>query len=228
MAGNLFEYVNVLKKTGIFRGLSPFEIKSILPCLRGSTLSYKKDEFILMAGDKIDYLGVILEGSAIIIKEDYWGRRSILDSLVVGDVFGEAYGFLPDATSRVSVLTTSNVSLAYFKIDNLITMCGETCTFHTKLVKNLLQVLSTKNISLTDKIQCISKKTIRERLLDYLSLESIKHGTSTFTIPYSRQELADYLSVDRSALSNEISKLQKEGLIKSHKNKFTIFDHEVY
>lgn len=216
------QYITLLKNTTMFLGIKEKEIQSILKCLSARVAHFEKNEYILRNGEQIHSIGMVLAGLALVEQEDFWGNRTILQEIIPGMIFAESYACLSQIPIEMNVLASKNTDIMFFDIHNILTVCSSACTFHTRLIQNLLSTIARKNINLTKKIDYMTKKTIRDRLLSYLSTESLKRGSTTFTIPFNRQELADYLSVDRSALSNEISKLQKEGILTCQKNKFHI------
>lgn len=216
------QYISLLKKSNMFSGINENEILALLKCLNARVVRYKKGEYIIRHGDKVNSIGMVLSGLLLIEKEDYWGKCTIIQEVTPSFTFAESYAFLPDSPALISVTANKDTEIMFFNIKNIVTMCSSACSFHSRLINNVLFNISTHNINLTKKIDYMSKKTIRERLLSYLSNEYIKNGNPSFEIPFNRQQLADYLSVDRSALSNEISKLQKEGVISSKKNKFCL------
>lgn len=216
------KYLSLLKNTNMFMGISEDEIKIMLKCLSTRVVHFEKNEYILRSGEQIHSVGMVLSGLALIEKEDFWGRRTIIQEIIPGMAFAESYACLSQIPVEICVLASENTDIMFFDIKRILSVCTSACSFHTKLIQNLLKTMAQKNVDLTKKMDYMTKKTIRDRLLSYLSTESQKSGRSTFTIPFDRQELADYLSVDRSALSNEISKLQREGILSCQKNKFSI------
>lgn len=213
---------NVLMHSKLFQGIKEEEIESMLTCLSARTVDYRKNDFMIHHGETIQNLGVVVSGSVLVIKEDYWGNRTILSELAAGDIFAEAYACLSFVPAEIGVVASKDTTVMFFDIQKILTVCSSACVFHTRLVENLLRVLAGKNLELTKKMECLSKRTIRDRLLSYLSTERLKADSSTFEIPFDRQQLADYLSVDRSALSREIGKLSAEGVISCWKNQFTL------
>lgn len=218
------KYLDILSKSYLFSNMNKEEIENMLPCLGVNIREFKKGENIIFIGDIVEEIGILLNGSAHIVQEDYWGRKIIISELHNSDVFAEVFATLRKK-SEVSVIATKDSTIMFLNISKLITICSHTCNYHNKLVQNLLVSIAEKNLKMTQKINCMGKKSIREKLLTYLSTMSIKTGKSKFKIPFNRQDLADYLTVDRSALSNEISKLKKEGIIKAEKNEFEIINN---
>lgn len=216
------QYINLLKNTYMFNGINESEIEGILKCLNARTMLYKKNEYILRNGETVNSIGMVLEGLALVEKEDIWGNRTIISEISPGSLYAESYACLSKLPAEISVIASDNTTVMLFDIRRILTTCSSSCGFHTKLIQNLLYTIAQKNVLLTKKMEYISKKTIKEKLLAYLSSEAMKAGSPTFNIPFNRQELADFLSVDRSALSSEISRLQKKGIISCRKNAFTI------
>ena len=167
-------------------------------------------------------MGLVLSGSALIIQEDLWGHRNILSRCKTGDFFGEPYAAKPGSVLNISVVAEKNCEILMLNVRRLLVTCPTACDHHQKLVRNLVSVLANKILIFNDKITHISKRTTREKLLSYLSSESIKHSSLSFDIPFDRQQLADFLCVERAAMSVELSKLQKEGLLKTNRNHFEL------
>ena len=216
------QYINLLKNTYMFNGINESEIEGMLKCLNARTMLYKKNEYILRNGETVNSIGMVLEGLALVEKEDIWGNRTIISEISPGSLYAESYACLSKLPAEISVIASDNTTVMLFDIRRILTTCSSSCGFHTRLIQNLLYTIAQKNVLLTKKMEYISKKTIKEKLLAYLSSEAMKAGSPTFNIPFNRQELADFLSVDRSALSSEISRLQKKGIISCRKNAFTI------
>ena len=216
------QYINLLKNTYMFNGINESEIEGMLKCLNARTMLYKKNEYILRNGETVNSIGMVLEGLALVEKEDIWGNRTIISEISPGSLYAESYACLSKLPAEIIVIASDNTTVMLFDIRRILTTCSSSCGFHTKLIQNLLYTIAQKNVLLTKKMEYISKKTIKEKLLAYLSSEAMKAGSPTFNIPFNRQELADFLSVDRSALSSEISRLQKKGIISCRKNAFTI------
>ena len=218
---------NFLSRIPLFRGISPQEIEAMKTCLHLYEKSYKKNDRIFTAGDNIRAFGILLSGNVSIEHDDIWGNKSILDSVGPGQVFAETYACVPNAPLLVSVVASGDCTVLFVDMEYLLQFCHKACSYHSKLIRNLLMISAQKNLNLSRRIFHTSAKSIRARLLSYLSFQATKHSSYSFEIPFNRQQLADYLSVDRSALSNEIGKMQKEGILKTVKNHFTILDTAV-
>lgn len=213
-----------LSKTLLFRGTSPREIETMLDCLRAEQKGYKKSDVIYHAGDRVTSLGMVLSGSVSIESDDFWGNKNILDHVSPGQVFAETYACVPGEALMVNVVASEPTNILFLDTGHLIQVCSNACEHHSKLIGNLLLISAQKNLNLSRRIFHTSSKTIRGRLLSYLSDQAIRGGSRDFTIPFNRQQLADYLSVDRSALSNELSKMNREGLISVDRNHFLLLE----
>jgi CRP-like cAMP-binding protein len=212
----------ILKDTELFAGIDEKDIGSMLGCLSAREAEYKKDIYILSAGDNPTEVGIVLSGSVNIINEDYWGNRTIIAKMTSGELFAEAFSCADSGKLPVSVVTAEKTSVLFIDYKRIITTCSSACGFHTSLIRNMLQILANRNISLTKKMGHTAHRTTREKLLSYLSAQAIAAESSSFDIPFNRQELADYLCVDRSAMSNELSNLRDEGVLDFNKNHFTL------
>ena len=210
-----------IKDSLLIKDIKVEELSSMLGCLRGVIKTYKKDELVLSEGIEIKKFGLLIEGKLQIVQYDYLGNKSILSIIEPNQIFGEAYAYVNKIPSmNVEALIDSKV--LFLDSDKLSSPCHNCCTFHKQLVKNLLFIISNKNVNLTEKIECMAKKTTKEKLLIFLNMESIKNKSKEFTIAFDRQALADYLGVERSAMSAELSKLRNEGVLESEKNKFKL------
>ena len=206
----------------LFRDIAPADLASLLDCLDARERAYEKGAWLLRRGEWTDRLGLVLSGTVHILREDFWGNQMILSACGPGDVFGEVFACLPDSTTDVSVRAVSDSQVVYLDVPHLLTVCPNACPFHSRLIRNFITVLAQKNRTLSRKIHHLTQRGIRGKLLSYLSEQSALLGKTTFSIPYNRQQLADYLSVDRSALSAELGRLQQEGILSFHKNVFTL------
>lgn len=219
--------LKALTKTEIFAGASEEEVASMLKCLSARTKKYQKEEIIFHAGDRVASIGVMLKGNALIENDDIWGNRSVLDYVKEGQIFAETYACALDEKLMVNVIAMSECEVLFLDVRKILKVCPNACEFHQNLVQNLLAISAQKNLNLSRRIFHTSSKTIRGRLLSYLSYQAMEHGENEFDILYNRQQLADYLGVDRSAMSNELGKMQKDGLIEVKRNHFRILDVDV-
>ena len=216
------KYVSVLKRTRLFAGVGDDEIASMLSCLGARLCTYKKGEYVLRQGEHLNDIIVLVDGSLHIQKDDYWGNRSILGQIAVGETFGEAY-VAPESGSLLNdVVAVDDSAAIFFDVKRILTTCSSACRFHAMVVQNMFFAISEKNRKLVQKLGHMSKRSTREKLISYLSEEAKRHSSSSFTIPFNRQQLADFLSVDRSAMSNELCKMRNEGLLEFNKNSFRL------
>ena len=203
------EFVPVLKRTKLFSGVGEDEITAMLSCLGARLRTFKKGEYVLRQGERLEDILVLAKGSLHIQRDDYWGKRSILGHIGIGEVFGEAYIAPESGTLLNDVVALEDSSVFFFDVKRVITTCSSACRFHTMVVQNLFFAIS-------------EKTTTREKLISYLSEEAKKQNSPSITIPFNRQQLADYLSVDRSAMSNELCKMRDDGLLEFEKNHFKL------
>ncbi len=216
------KYLQILKKTKLFSGIKEDEIDSILGCLSARACHFPKGEYIFRAGERITFMALLLEGRAHIQREDYWGNLSILNEIRPGEIFGESYAMPGSGAMPNSALAVTPCVLLFLDVRRVFTVCTSACRFHTLLIQNLFAAVSAKNRALTQKLGHMSQRTTREKLLSYLSEQSAKAGSPIFDIPFNRQQLADFLSVDRSAMSHELGKMRDEGALEFDKNHFTL------
>ena len=167
-------------------------------------------------------MGLVLKGSTLIIQEDLWGHRNILSRCTHGDFFGEPYAAKPGSVLNISIVAEEDCEILMLNVKRLLVTCPTACEHHQKLIRNLASVLANKILIFNEKITHVSKRSTREKILSYLSSESLKHSSLSFDIPFDRQQLADYLCVERAAMSVELSKLQREGLIRTNRNHFEL------
>lgn len=202
-----------LTQTSLFSGISQADLSNLLSCLATVERRYSKGAVILAEGEPTQWMGLVLEGRAIISCADVWGKSSILGFAEPGAVFGEAYACVPGEALLISVCAAEETRVLFLNVGKLLTVCGNACPFHAQLIRNLLSISAGKNLQLSRRIFHTTPKSIRGRLLSYFSECAKKSGSLTFTLPFNRQQLADYLGVDRSAMSSELSKMQRDGLI---------------
>lgn len=213
-----------LSNTQLFYGLKEDEITSLLGCLNAEKCSYKKGEVILSEGSITENIGIVLSGMAIISCCDIWGNNSILGNAAPGSIFAEVYACIPGQPLLVTVSAAEDTSILFMNVGRVLTTCTNACPFHARLARNLLTVCAHKSLRLSKRIQHTSSKSVRGRLMSYFS-ECAKHaGSNSFLITYNRQQLADYLNVDRSTMCNELSKMQKDGMIEYERNHILLKD----
>jgi len=214
---NIFD---ILGQSPLFYGISPESCESMLRCLAARTESYAKDDVILLSGDSVREVGLLLSGSAKIIREDVNGNISIIAGVLPAEMFGEAFACAGVAHSPVTVVAAELCRVLFLDYRRIITTCSAACVFHARLIENMLKVIADKNLRLNQKIEVLSQRTTRQKLMAYFERQGA--GAPKFTIPFNREELAQYLCVDRSAMSAELGRMQREGLIRFTRNEFEI------
>lgn len=219
--------IRLLKKTILFRNMNDDEINAAVQKLSAKEKNFRKGETILYAGDVTPYLGLVTKGSATIENNDIWGNRTILSHVEEGQFFAETYALLKDEPLMVDVIADEESTILFLKIGSLQTLYHSKESWTEKLILNLLAISTQKNITLSNRSFHTAPKTIRGRVMAYLNSVSLKKHSQEFDIPFDRQQLADYLNLERSALSKELGKMQRDGLISVKKNHFVILaDYE--
>ena len=203
----------VIRSSKLFSGVSEDELTSMLSCLDARKEDFPKEAFILRAGDTTDSIGLVLSGNVLIIQEDVWGNRNILSKTGPGQSFAAAYACAPRSRLNVSVTAETPVTVLFLNVKRILNVCPSACPHHSRVIQNLLGELAGKNLRLSEKLTHMGQRTTRSKVMSYLSAEAQRLGTYEFDIPFSRQQLADYLGVNRSGLSTELAKLKKEGLL---------------
>lgn len=218
-------YIGRLQTMGLFKGINPSDLETMLRCLGAEVKAAPKGEILLLAGDKPEYVGVVLSGQLHIIKEDSDGNRSLLTAIAPGGIFGEALCCAGVEESPVTVLADIDCAVMLLRFTRILHTCGRSCEFHTKLIGNMLGLIAEKNLMLQSRMEIVSLKSIREKVTRYLESLSPARGEE-FAIPFNREEMADYLCVDRSALSHELAKMKRDGIIEYQKNRFCMIRRE--
>jgi len=213
----IFETV---KTNPLFHRIAFSDFEQMLGCLSAKTVFHKKDDVILLSGDTINFVGLILSGSVKLIKEDIDGRFTILAKLNISDIFGETFACAGISQSPITLQADEDSEILFIDYKRIITSCTGACPFHATLIENMLKLISMKNLMLNQKIEILSKRTTREKLKCYFDTQ--RGAAKKFSIPFNREELAHYICVDRSAMSNELCKMRDEGLIKFKRNEFEI------
>ena len=216
------KYFNVLRKCPLFFHIADEDLIPILGCIGARVVSYKKNETIVAEESAAKNIGIVLSGSVQIIQVDYYGNRSIVSTAEPSEVFGEAFACAQVKSIPVNIIADEDSQIMFVDCMRVLGACSNACEFHRQMIYNLMKDLAMKNIMFHQKISVTSKRSTREKLMAYLLLQAKKNGSDSFDIPYDRQELADYLEVDRSGLSAEIGKMRKEGIIETRKNHFEL------
>lgn len=216
------KYLEILKKCPLFFGINEEELLRMLSCLGARVTQFDKKYTVFAEGAPSRYIGIVLSGSAQISRVDYYGNKSILSTVGAGDIFAEAFACAGVDPLPVSIIASEASEMMFIDRDRVLRTCPNGCGFHHQLIYNLMRDLAVKSIELHRRTEITSKRTTREKLMAYLLEFAKEERKDSFEIPFDRQELADYLEVDRSGLSAEIGKLRREGVIQSKKRRFKI------
>ena len=194
----------------------------MLSCLRAEKRDFPKEAFVLRAGDTADSIGLVLSGAVLVIQEDIWGNRNILSKAGLGQTFAAAYACAIGSRLNVSVIAETPVTVMFLNVKRILNVCPSACSHHSRIIRNLLGELAEKNLRFNEKLTHMGQRTTRSKIMSYLSAEAQRLGTYEFDIPFSRQQLADYLGVERSGLSLELGKMRSEGLLDFRKSHFVL------
>jgi CRP-like cAMP-binding protein len=220
------KYLDLLKDVSLFENINSEDIPEMLHCLKAVKKDYPKDTFIRREGDTVDFIGIVLEGTIQILQDDYNGKRTITAAFGPGAMFAEAFACASISVFPINILAATDCVILLLNKKQIFHQHDSSCHFHDQLIENLLKIVARKNIFLNQKLGYISHKTTREKLLAFLNDQAKQHHSNEFTIPYARQALADYLGVERSAMSAEISKLQKDGVLETHRSYFRLLENQ--
>lgn len=216
------EIFEVLHRCTLFAGIDHADLPGLLSCLGAETLAFKKHAPVFSEGDPARYVGIVLTGSVQIVRDDYYGNRTILAHAAPGELIAESFACAGVAALPVSVLAAEDCTVLRIDCARITRSCSNACGFHNRLILNLLQVMADKNLAFHKKLEITSRRTTREKLLAYLLWQAKAQNAASFTIPFDRQALADYLGVERSAMSAELGKLRKDGIIDFDRSRFTL------
>ena len=216
------EYLSVIRSARLFSGISEEELNAVLCCLRAEKKDFPKEAFVLRAGDASDSIGLVLAGTVLIVQEDIWGNRNILSRAGPGQTFAAAYACAPGSRLNVSVIAETPAAAMFLNVKRILNVCPSACAHHNRIIRNLLSELAGKNLRLGEKLTHMGQRTTRAKIMSYLSAEAQRLEKYEFDVPFSRQQLADYLGVERSGLSLELGKMKKDGFLDYHKNHFVL------
>ncbi len=220
------QFLSLIEKTPLFHQISASGISRMLECLDASIRDFKQQEYIFFAGNPALRVGLVLQGSVQITRDDVFGNRIILSTLAPGDLFGETFACAGVETLPVHAVAVSNCKILLMDYRKMIHTCPSACGFHHQIIENMLHIIAMKNLFLNQMVEIVSARTTREKLLIFLMAQAGRVGSVSFEIPFNRQELADYLSVDRSAMSTELGRMRDDGLLRFHKNHFELLNRD--
>ena len=216
------KYIPILEKCSLFSQIAPEELLPLLGCLGANVIERAKNETIFSEGDPATHVGILLSGRAQIVKDDIYGNRSIVASIEPGQLFGETFACAGIDVLPIHVIAVENCEIMLIDCRRITRSCSNACAFHSQMVLNLLQVVAQKNLMFNRKMEILSRRSTRDKLMTYLMEEAKKSRSREFTIPFDRQALADYLGVERSALSAEISRMRAEGVFENSRSAFKL------
>ena len=216
------KFLPILKKCPLFEHIEEENLMRMMTCLGAKIIEFDRKYTILSEGSKAKHIGIVLTGSVSVVQNDFYGNRSILSSIGPSEMFAEAFACAEVDAIPVSVIANETSAVMLIDCSHILHTCSNNCGFHQQLIYNLMKDLAKKTLVYHEKIDITSRRTTKDKLLAYLALQAKKNGRNDFDITFDRQELADYLEVDRSGLSAEISKLKNEGIIDCRKNHFSI------
>lgn len=216
------EFLSTIRSAPLFSGVSEAELTAMLACLKAEKKDFPKEAFVLRAGDTAESIGLVLNGTVLVIQEDIWGNRNILSKAGPGQTFAAAYACAPGSRLNVSVVAETPVTVLFLNVKRILTVCPSACSYHSRIIRNLLGELAGKNLQFSEKLTHVGQRSTRSKIMSYLSAEAQRLGTYELDIPFSRQQLADYLGVERSGLSQELGKMKKDGLLDYHKSHFVL------
>lgn len=209
-------------RSALFDGITPEERVAVLDCIGYHITTYRKGDVIALESENMKHIGVILSGNVDMIKEDFWGNKTMLLRMGQNEVFGETFACGDDSMSLVTFLVSEDAKIMFMPFCRVMRSCTMACQFHHQLMENMVRIIAKKNRELMRKVEVVSKRTIREKLLAFLSIQAQTQDTSYLELPLGRVELADYLCVDRSALTRELVKMKEDGLLDYDKNCFRL------
>jgi len=211
----------------LFRGIDPEDLEAMLKCLSAREIKVPKGDFVVTNFDEKPLMGVVLDGKVEMISEDYFGKKSLLAVLPVGSVFGESYSCVKARNRTIAYQASGSCRVLLLDYDRILHACKLVCRFHHRMIENMVELIAEKNLELVEKLEIISCTSIREKLLTYLTRQAQRAGSLTFTIPLGRTELAEYLCADRSAMTRELTRMQKEGILAVEKRTFTLNEDDL-
>ncbi len=206
----------------LFAGIKAEERKAMLSCIGYHIGTFRKGEIVAFEAENIRHIGIVISGAVDMVKEDLWGNKTMLVRIRQNEIFGETFACGSDNLSVVTFLVSEEAQILFMPFDRVMHSCTMACQFHHRLIENMVKVIANKNRDLMQKVDVVSKRTIREKLLAYLSIQAQQQNSRYFEIPMGRVELAEYLCIDRSALTRELAKMKEDGLIDYDKNSFRI------
>jgi CRP-like cAMP-binding protein len=206
----------------LFDGIKIEELEKLLDCFHARMRKFEKGGYIFMEDDEISAMGIVISGAVDMVRDDFWGNRTIIGRITAGEIFAESFACGKPGRSPLSAIAAEKTEALFINTQKISALCPVACPFHTRFLNNMIRELVGKNVSLISKMQHITQRTTREKLVSYLSAQAKEAGSAAFDIPFNREELAEFLSVDRSAMSAELGRMKTGGLLRFRKNHFTL------
>lgn len=219
---SISDHLHDYSQIPLFAGIEGEDLLSVFQCLGSFIKTYQKGEYILLSEEKVRCVGVILEGTVKMIKEDLWGNKTILAVMEQKELFGELFACGNTIAATVTFVAGKDTRVLYLPFEGVMHSCTKSCLFHHRLIENMVTLIADKSVQLMEKLEITTKKTLREKILCFLDNQARKHNSRYFTISMGRIELAEYLCADRSALTRELNLMKSEGIIDFDKNTFKI------
>ena len=216
------DFTEVLQRCALFDGIEAQDIRAMLRCLGGQVIAFERGGVVFRAESRAENVGIVLEGAVQVVRNDFYGNRTIQARVNPGELFGEAFACAGVERLPVAVEGVAPGRAMVIGVRRIVETCSSACDFHSRMVMNLLRAMAARNLQLNQKLEITSHRTTREKLLAFLMTQARREGSDSFVIPFDRQALADYLCVERSALSAEIGKLRREGVLESDRSRFTL------
>lgn len=220
----MIEKPELLMQMPLFAGIAQEEFAPLFTCVGARVRTVPRGDFLVMAGQKMEDIGIILSGRVQVIKEDYFGNRAVIQEVTQGGMFGESFVCAGEQEATVSVQAVQESRVLFLKFQKTMHLCQNACEFHNILVRNMVSMVAQKNVRLLEKLEILTKRTLREKMLAYLSQLALTQGSSSVHSPMGRVDLADFLGVDRSALTRELNRMRDEGMISFEKNQYTLLE----
>jgi CRP-like cAMP-binding protein len=206
----------------LFAGIRQEDRRAMLGCIGYHVASFSKGQILAFEGEHLKHIGIVLSGAVDMVKEDLWGNKTMLLRIRRNAMFGETFACGEDDLSVVTFQVSEDAQVLFLPFARVMHSCTMACEFHHRLIENMVHIIANKNRDLMRKVEVVSKRTIREKILAYLSIQAQSTNQRYFDIPLGRVELAEYLCVDRSALTRELAKMKEEGILDFDRNSFRI------
>ena len=212
-----------LSETDLFRGIEPNDIKDMINSFNPKTKTYAKNEVIFAVSANESKIGIVMNGSVNMVVNHPWGTQSIFGRTERGGIIGGANAVFDKKPLICDTVAAENCEVMFFDMYTLLTIRKDSHKCHNKVIYNIMDIAAGKCLKFVTRMIHTSPKSLRERIMSYLAEQAMINGSNKFKVPFGRQQMADYLNVNRAAMCGELSKMQQERMIKFHKFDFEIF-----